>query len=99
MHRLGTSAILLFKMANFLKNQGRFHGRRTVFFLCVFVLGQFKGKKWWVSRVFQFVNASSTLNIIQTPVEQVIDFQAPGFFSSIVVLLTIWQIKALVKCA
>ena len=24
------------------KNQGRFHGRRTVFVLCVFVLGQFK---------------------------------------------------------
>ena len=24
------------------KNQGRFHGRCTVFFLCVFVLGHFK---------------------------------------------------------
>ena len=25
-----------------IKKKGRFHGRRTVYFLCVFVLGQFK---------------------------------------------------------
>ena len=42
MHLLGTSAILLFKMAILKKNQGRFQGRRTEFFLCVFVLGHFK---------------------------------------------------------
>ena len=41
----GASAISLFKMVNFLKNQGRFHGRRTVFLLCVFVLGHFKAVK------------------------------------------------------
>ena len=31
-----------FKWPIYKKNQGRFHGRRTVFFLCVLFLGQFK---------------------------------------------------------
>ena len=43
-HWFGTSAIFFFKMANLKKNQGRFHGCRTVFFLCVFVLGTVQGR-------------------------------------------------------
>ena len=35
-------ALFSFLKWSFKKNQGRFHGRRTVFFLCVFVLGNFK---------------------------------------------------------
>ena len=39
------------------KNQGRFHGRCTIFFLCIFVLGQFKEKMMSVKgfSVFQHV--------------------------------------------
>ena len=40
------------KWAIFKKNQGRFHGRRTVFFLCVFVLRQFKEKEMVSGEVF-----------------------------------------------